>query len=344
MSRIIQGTLNEEGLDYMQEFIIDIEQRMISILDNMQMEELHKVLIERFQGVSIVYESSEVETNHKNENYCDMFISSKRVEGYSEKSLKYYKSTIENMINVLGKEIKYITTEDLREYLSKYYENSSCSKVTIDNIRRILSSFFSWLEDENYILKSPVRRIHKIRTGKVIKETYTDEHLEIMRDSCKEIRDLAMIDLLNSTGIRVGELVKLNIDDVNFNERECIVTGKGDKQRKVYFDARTKIHLENYLKSRIDDNNALFVSLIKPHNRLKISGVEIRMRELGRKLNITKIHPHKFRRTLATRAIDKGMPIEQVQQLLGHQKIDTTLKYAMVNQNNIKISHRKFIC
>lgn len=344
MSRIIQGTLNEEGLDYMQEFIIDIEQRMISILDNMQMEELHKVLIERFQGVSIVYESSEVETNHKNENYCDMFISSKRVEGCSEKSLKYYKSTIENMINVLGKEIKYITTEDLREYLSKYYENSSCSKVTIDNIRRILSSFFSWLEDENYILKSPVRRIHKIRTGKVIKETYTDEHLEIMRDSCKEIRDLAMIDLLNSTGIRVGELVKLNIDDVNFNERECIVTGKGDKQRKVYFDARTKIHLENYLKSRRDNNNALFVSLIKPHKRLKISGVEIRMRELGRKLNITKVHPHKFRRTLATRAIDKGMPIEQVQQLLGHQKIDTTLKYAMVNQNNIKISHRKFIC
>lgn len=344
MSRIIQGMLIEEGLDYMQEFIIDIEQRMISILDNMQMEELHKVLIERFQGGSIVYESSEVEPNHKNENYCDMFISSKRVEGCSEKSLKYYKSTIENMLNVLGKEIKHINTEDLKEYLSKYYENSSFSKVTIDNIRRILSSFFSWLEDENYILKSPVRRIHKIRTGKVIKETYTYEHLEIMRDSCKEIRDLAMIDLLNSTGIRVGELVKLNIDDVNFNERECIVTGKGDKQRKVYFDARTKIHLENYLKSRMDDNNALFVSLIKPHNRLKISGVEIRMRELGRKLNITKVHPHKFRRTLATRAIDKGMPIEQVQQLLGHQKIDTTLKYAMVNQNNIKISHRKFIC
>lgn len=328
----------------MQEFISYIEQSMINILDNIQMEELHKALIEGFKGVSLVYESNEAELSNEKKNYCDMFISSKRVEGCSEKSLKYYKSTIENMLNVLGKEIKHITTEDLREYLSNYYENSSCGKVTIDNIRRILSSFFSWLEDENYILKSPVRRIHKIKTGKVIKETYTDEHLEIMRDNCKGIRDLAMIDLLNSTGIRVGELVKLNIDDVNFNERECIVTGKGDKQRKVYFDARTKIHLENYLKSRIDDNSALFVSLIKPYNRLKISGVEIRMRELGRKLNITKVHPHKFRRTLATRAIDKGMPIEQVQQLLGHQKIDTTLKYAMVNQNNIKISHRKFIC
>jgi integrase/recombinase XerD len=192
-------------------------------------------------------------------------------------------------------------------------------------------------------LKSPVRRIHKIRTETVVKETYTDENIEIMRDNCKEIRDLAMIDLLNSTGMRVGELVRLNISDINFNERECIVLGKGDKQRKVYFDAKTKIHLQSYLKSRDDENDALFVSLLKPHNRLNISGVEIRMRNLGRRLNINKVHPHKFRRTLATRAIDKGMPIEQVQQLLGHSKIDTTLQYAMVNQNNVKNSHRKYI-
>ena len=192
-------------------------------------------------------------------------------------------------------------------------------------------------------MKSPVRPIHKIRTETVVKETYTDENIEIMRDNCKEIRDLAMIDLLNSTGMRVGELVKLNISDINFNERECIVLGKGDKQRKVYFDAKTKIHLQSYLKSRDDENDALFVSLLKPHNRLNISGVEIRMRNLGRRLNINKVHPHKFRRTLATRAIDKGMPIEQVQQLLGHSKIDTTLQYAMVNQNNVKNSHRKYI-
>ena len=192
-------------------------------------------------------------------------------------------------------------------------------------------------------MKSPVRRIHKIRTETVVKETYTDENIEIMRDNCKEIRDLAMIDLLNSTGMRVGELVRLNISDINFNERECIVLGKGDKQRKVYFDAKTKIHLQSYLKSRDDENDALFVSLLKPHNRLNISGVEIRMRNLGRRLNINKVHPHKFRRTLATRAIDKGMPIEQVQQLLGHSKIDTTLQYAMVNQNNVKDSHRKYI-
>lgn len=327
----------------MEKLIIEIEQGMVNLLNNMQMEELHKILLKNLQGINFIKEPNKKIVKTDEVDYCNLFICAKRVEGCSEKSIKYYKSTIENMLVRLRKQVKHITTEDLREYLGEYHKKSNCSKVTIDNIRRILSTFFSWLEDENYVLKSPVRRIHKIRTGKIVKEVYSDENLEIMRDSCVEIRDLAMIDLLNSTGIRVGELVKLNIDDIDFNERECIVEGKGDKQRKVYFDAKTKIHVQNYINSRVDDNKALFVSLLKPHNRLNISGVEIRMRGLGQKLNINKVHPHKFRRTLATRAIDKGMPIEQVQQLLGHQKIDTTLQYAMVNQNNVKISHRKFI-
>ena len=326
----------------MEKLIIEIEQEMVSLLNNRQMEELHRTLLKKLQGVAFI-DGTNKNTENKEIDYCNMFICAKQVEGCSSKSIKYYKSTIENMLRALDKPVKHITTEDLREYLAEYHKRSNCSKVTIDNIRRILSTFFSWLENENYILKSPVRRIHKIRTGKTVKEIYTDEHLEIMRDNCKEIRDLAIIDLLNSTGIRVGELVKLNIDDINFNDRECIVQGKGDKQRIVYFDARAKIHLQNYLNSRVDDNNALFVSLLKPYNRLNISGVEIRMRTLGKRLNINKVHPHKFRRTLATRAIDKGMPIEQVQHLLGHQKIDTTLEYAMINQNNVKISHRKYI-
>lgn len=326
-----------------EELIIEIEQQMINLLNNMQMEELHKVLLRKLQGLAFVDEVNNKNLENEEVDYCNIFICAKRVEGCSEKSIKYYKSTIENMLKILDKSVKHITTEDLRGYLAEYHERSNCSKVSIDNIRRILSTFFSWLEDENYILKSPVRRIHKIKTGKIVKEVYTDENLELMRDNCRELRDLAIIDLLNSTGIRVGELVKLNIEDIDFNERECIVVGKGDKERKVYFDARTKIHLQNYLNSRVDNNKALFVSLIKPYSRLNISGVEIRMRSLGRKLNINKVHPHKFRRTLATRAIDKGMPIEQVQHLLGHQKIDTTLQYAMVNQNNVKISHRKYI-
>lgn len=277
------------------------------------------------------------------QDYVKIFLAAKRVEGCSEKTARYYDSTIRNVLCAVKKEVFEITTEDLRIYLDNYQRMSGVSRVTIDNIRRILSSFFSWLEDEDYIQKSPVRRIHKVKTCRTVKETYSDEALELMRDHSECIRDLALIDMLASTGMRVGELVKLNKSDIDFESRECIVLGKGNKQRKVYFDARTKIHLQRYLQSRTDNNDALFVSLQKPNNRLQISGVEIRLRALGRKLDMNKVHPHKFRRTLATTAIDKGMPIEQVQQLLGHQSIDTTLQYAMVNQNNVKVSHRKFI-
>jgi site-specific recombinase XerD len=286
---------------------------------------------------------SEIEKNNLVINYVELFLSAKRIEGCSEKTLNYYKSTIETMLNKLNKEVKHIVTDDIRGYLTDYQEQKKLSKVTIDNIRRILSSFFSWLEDEDYILKSPVRRIHKVKTISNIKETYSDEALELMRDHCTEIRDLAMIDMLASTGMRVGEMVLLNRNDIDFNERECIVFGKGSKERVVYFDARTKLHLQNYLESRTDDDPALFVSLKSPHVRLKIGGIEVRLREFGKQLGLQKVHPHKFRRTLATMAIDKGMPIEQLQQLLGHRKIDTTLQYAMVKQSNVKIAHRKYI-
>ena len=301
------------------------------------------VLEHKLWNVEIVNKTVEDSFDKSNEEFTELFISAKRVEGCSSKTLRYYLATINKMTDTVGKHITKITTEDLRKYLSDYHEENNCSKSNIDNIRRILSSFFSWLEDEDYILKSPVRRIHKIKSAKTVKETYTDEMLECMRDNCGSLRDLAIIDMLASTGMRVGELVHLNIEDVDFENRECVVLGKGSKERPVYFDARTKIHLRNYLESRNDDNPALFVSMLKPYNRLKISGVEIRLRELGQKLDITKVHPHKFRRTLATRAIDKGMPIEQVQKLLGHSKIDTTMQYAMVDQENVKLSHRKFI-
>ena len=272
-----------------------------------------------------------------------LFLTAKEVEGCSPKTIAYYEATLQHMSTTLAKSYTQIESDDLRRYLNDYEVNRGSSKVTIDNIRRIMSSFFSWLEDEDYIVKSPVRRIHKVKTAKVIKETYTDEALEIMRDNCCNVRDLAMIDLLASSGMRVGEMVALNRDDINFNERECVVFGKGSKERIVYFDARTKIHLQNYLESRTDTCSALFVSLTAPHDRLQIGGVERRLRELGKRLNLPRVHPHKFRRTLATSAIDKGMPIEQVQQLLGHQKIDTTMHYAMVKQQNVKLAHRKYI-
>lgn len=324
-----------------EQLITEIQRRMLPYLNNEQLLHLKNTLTNTMQEVAVTYEASTPTANGK--DALESFLTAKRIEGCSEKTLSYYQKTIEAMLSNIGKTAQQITTDDLRQYLTMYQVQRGSSKVTIDNIRRILSSFFSWLEDEDFIVKSPVRRIHKVKTAKVVKDTYTDEALELMRDNCTSERDLALIDLLASSGMRVGELVTLNREDLNFNERECVVIGKGNKERLVYFDARTKIHLQNYLDHRTDGNPALFVTLKAPYHRLMIGGVETRLRELGKRLNIPKVHPHKFRRTMATTAIDKGMPIEQVQQLLGHQKIDTTMHYAMVKQQNVKLAHRKYI-
>lgn len=329
----------------MKELLINqIVREMLPSLNNAQMGQLQKVLEKAFSRYDVIENSgAELEEQQTNEKLIELFLAAKRVEGCSEKTIKYYKATIEAMLNSIGRMAQEVETDDLRTYLTNYQNEKGSSKVTIDNIRRILSSFFSWLEDEDYILKSPVRRIHKVKTAATVKDTYTDEALEKMRDNCDNLRDLALVDMLASTGMRVGELVLLNREDINFDERECVVLGKGDKERIVYFDARTKIHLQNYLNERTDNNPALFVSLKAPFERMHIGGIEVRLRELGKKLDIPKVHPHKFRRTLATMAIDKGMPIEQLQKLLGHQRIDTTMQYAMVKQSNVKQAHRKYI-
>lgn len=321
----------------MEEKLVAILNEMADYLSIAQLKKLQEVLL------SNLAENVADAKNISNSEYLDMFIAAKQIEGCSERTTRYYKVTIEHFLRNVRTHIRKITTDEIRTYLVDYQKINNCSKVTIDNVRRNISSFFSWLEEEDYILKSPMRRIHKIKTKQPVKMIITDEAIEKLRDSCECIRDLAMIDLLYSTGIRVGELVNLNIDDVNFDERECVVFGKGDKERRVYFDAKAKLHLQNYIEGRMDDNPALFVTLDAPHDRLKISGVEIRIRELGRKNQLERIHPHKFRRSMATRAIDKGMPIEQVQKILGHSQIDTTMQYAIVNQNNVKSSHRKYI-
>ena len=321
----------------MEEKVVIILNEMSEYLSVSQMKKLQEVMLRVFA------EREEEKKQIPNDEYLKMFLDAKAIEGCSDRTIQYYRVTIEKMLQEQICSVRKITTEDMRAYLSDYQKINNCSKVTVDNVRRNISSFFSWLEDENYILKSPMRRIHKIKTNQQIKEVISDEDIERLRDNCRCKRDLAMIDLLYSTGIRVGELVNLNISDVDFESRECVVFGKGGKERRVYFDAKAKLHLLNYIKSRKDNNPALFVTLDAPYDRLKISGVEIRMRSLGRSINMTKIHPHKFRRTMATRAIDKGMPIEQVQKILGHSQIDTTMQYAMVNQSNVKTSHRKYI-
>ena len=321
----------------MEEKLVAIINEMADYLNLSQMKKLQEVLLNHLT------DTPASNTNISNDEYLKLFLEAKRIEGCSERTLQYYRVTVEQLLKKIETPIRKITTEEVRTYLVNYEQTRTCSKVTIDNIRRNISSFFSWLEEEDYILKSPMRRIHKIKTKTVVKEVISDENMEKMRDGCKNLRDLAIIDLLYSTGIRVGELVRLNIKDINFEQRECIVFGKGDKERRVYFDAKAKIHLMEYLVSRTDENPALFVTLDAPHSRLKISGVEIRLRTLGRELSLERIHPHKFRRTMATRAIDKGMPIEQVQKILGHSQIDTTMQYVVVNQDSVKSSHRKYI-
>ena len=328
--------IDKRGIS-MEEKIVTIINKMADYLNISQMKKLQEVLLQTFSKNTIQKEEI------SNDEYLRLFLAAKRIEGCSERTIKYYSVTVVRMLQKIETPVRKISTEEIRKYLVDYQKINDCSKVTVDNVRRNISSFFSWLEEEDYILKSPMRRIHKIKTKQPVKEIISDEAIELLRDHCQCPRDLAMIDLLYSTGIRVGELVNLNISDIDFEARECIVFGKGDKERKVYFDAKAKLHLLNYLHKRDDDNPALFVTLDAPHERLKISGVEVRIRTLGRKLNMGKIHPHKFRRTMATRAIDKGMPIEQVQKLLGHSQIDTTMQYAIVNQTNVKTSHQKFI-
>ena len=326
--------------------ILNITKDMKDSLTDYQLNKLKESLIINFEKVEFIIKTDELkhqEELDENRKMIESFISSKQVEGCSNRTVKYYKEIIDKFNENFDKSIKKITTEEIRNYLSDYKDNSSCGSTTIDNIRRVLSSFFSWLEDEDFIIKSPIRRIHRIKTPTVVKEILTDENLENLRDKCENVRDLSLVELLISTGMRVGELVNLNINNLNFEDRSCIVLGKGNKEREVYFDAKTKLHLKEYLSKRNDNNDALFVSLRKPYQRLSISGIELIIRNLGVSTNINRVHPHKFRRTLATMAIDKGMPVEQVQKLLGHVKIETTMHYALVNQSNVKISHRRYI-
>lgn len=327
----------------MNEWLInDICVQMQGNLTENQMKCLRKVLADNIKGIRISNPEEHLNTQNSIQ-YLEKYLAAKKLEGCSEKTITYYKTTIEKLLLVVDKNVREITTEEFRTYLSAYQSEHNNSMVTIDNIRRIISGFFTWLEDEDYIVKSPARRIHKVKTAQLIKETFTDENLEELRNACDELRDLVIIEFLASTGVRIGELVKIDRDSINFYERSCIVHGKGNKQREVYFDARTKFHLQEYLDSRTDKEKALFVSLNKPYKRLSASGIEKIIKKIGAKTEIERVYPHKFRRSLATMAIDKGMPIEQVQKLLGHVRIDTTMHYAMVNQSNVKMAHRKYI-
>ena len=271
------------------------------------------------------------------------FLLAKKLEGCSNTTIKYYYDILFRFIMSINKDIHELTTTDVRSYLNLYNETHNIKNGSLDNMRRIFSSFFEWLLQEDYISRNPVKKIKRIKVDKIIRKPFTDEEIELLRDACNNIRDLTIIDLLNSSGIRVSELCGLNRDDINLVKREGVVFGKGSKERIIYFDAKTKIHLRDYLSRRIDDSPALFVSNRYPYKRLQKSGVEILLKDIGVRGGVQGVHPHRFRRTLATNLINRGVPIEQVQQILGHSKIDTTLIYAIVNQNNVKLNHERFI-
>ena len=322
------------------QIIEKLQEQLIKTLDAEKANRICRILDEILAEFSIC-KISKRET--KTDLLLDDFIQAKKLEGCSAKTLAYYKSTLEKLFISSKKIATEISSEDIRTYLSNFQTSRQVSKMTIDNNRRIFSTFFSWLENEDLIIKSPMRKIHKVKQDITVQKVFTDENMVILRDNCMDARSKALVDLLESTGMRVGELVKLNRTDIDFEQRQTIVIGKGSKEREVYFNASAKLHLKEYLNSRIDDSPALFVQKKAPYNRLSISGIESSLRKLGQCANINKVHPHRFRRTMATEAINRGMPIEQVQRLLGHAKIDTTMRYAQVDQQNVKMSHRKYL-
>lgn len=322
---------------------MQMEERVNRLLNEMT-EFLSCAQLKKLQEAAVkIFSEQEVRAaDASNDEYMNMFLDAKSIEGCSDKTVHFYRYAIQMLFRFVQTPVRRITTEELRRFMTEYQKMNNCSKVTLNNIRRNLNSFFAWLEEENHIMKSPMKRIHNIKTNKVVKEVITEDDIEKLRDLCDSPRDLAVLDLLYSSGMRIGELVNLNRKDISMDERECVVFGKGGKERKAYFDAKTKNDLEKYLSSRTDDNPALFVSRRMPHTRISSGAVESQFRSLGRKAGL-RIHPHKFRRSMATRALNKGMPIEQVQRLLGHNKLDTTLIYAQVSQDNVKNAHQRYL-
>ena len=314
-------------------------------LNQRQITELNQSLMFNLEDVELVHKEKPFDEDYKKENkrLFESFLDSKKLEGRSDNTLHYYRTTLEKLLASFDKPLQNVTTNDIREWLLLYKE-TGVSNTTVNNVRRIFSSFFGWLEAEEYILRDPMRRIHRVKEEYQIKKPFSEWEIERLRVHLKDsVRDRAMFELLLSTGMRLTELRGLNQGDVDFSEREIIVFGKGAKQRIVYFDERTSLFLQKYLESRDDDNPALFVTIKNPHERLGKAGIGTTVREWGRNTNIENVHPHRFRRTMATRALRAGMPIEQIQVILGHSSIETTRIYAKVNQDDVKYAHRKYV-
>ena len=317
-----------------------VEKIVSKVLQWMQGKELRD-LKEALYSVLSDYDISEKSTELQKidrswEEELGTFLVRKKVEGRSERTIELYSLHLRRMLKYLNKPVNEITESDLFLYISMYREKRHVSGAYLDNIRLVFSSFFSWLNAKGYISKNPAAGLDPIKTEKRIKKPLSDTELEKLRRKCRLERDLALIECLYSTGVRVSELIALN-------RKDMVVYGKGAKERETYLTAASCMHLQEYLDSRTDNNEALFVSLKAPHKRLTVSGVEEVLRRLGRQTGIDKVHPHRFRRTMATNILNKGMPIEEVKEILGHVKLDTTMIYCQISRENVRHSHRKYM-
>jgi site-specific recombinase XerD len=307
-------------------------------------EELKNVLYCVLSGYEITEKTRELRNvNGGWEEELGEFLVRKRVEGRSEGTIQQYNQHLRRMLRYIDKSVGEITEADLFMYISMYKKQREVSNGYLDNIRLVFSSFFSWLSNKGYIGKNPAAGLDPIRTEKRIKKPLSDTELERIRRKCAIERDLALIECLYSTGVRVSELVSLNRKDIDFDGLKLVVYGKGAKERETYLTEASCMHLKEYLDTRTDGNEALFVSLKAPHERLTVSGVEEILRRLGRSTGIEKVHPHRFRRTMATNILNKGMPIEEVKEILGHTKLDTTLIYCQISKENVRHHHKKYM-
>ena len=314
-------------------------------LNQSQLEHLANVLYVNFHGKKIIQECTEIIPSGMDgdEAKIRMFIASKKAINRQDNTLKQYSREIYHMLDFLGKRLDDITGMDLRYYYGIMREKHHIKMSTMQTRLHYLSSFWDFLITEELVHTNPVKKVGLLKIEKTIKKPYSAEEMEALRSGCKNIRDRALIEFLYSTGVRVSELVSLNVEDIKMGKQELYVYGKGNKERKTYLTDSAKFYLKRYLKERkASSQEPLFVTLGKPHNRLTVSGTQYMLRQLGKVCGIENVHPHRFRRTIATDLLNRGMPIEQVKEFLGHEKLDTTMIYCMVKAENVQSSHKKY--
>ena len=327
-------------------FVNSILNDMEPILTSRQLTELHTVLQQVITNYSISSDEKlygDVDYRELNRMLIDQFLEDKKLAGLSDKSLCLYQHSLEYTVKVLYKGFDSIIHDYIFDFFNFLIEENKSSMVTVDNYRRILNSFYGYCVTNGLLYKNPILKINAIKRVKKIKQAYSYEEIIFLRENLNTLRDKAIFELLLSSGMRVGDLVKLNHKDLNMNECAVIVHGKGDKEREVFFNELAKVSINRYLESRVDTNPALFVSLHSPYHRLGISGVETMLRELGKRSGVNKVHPHRFRRHFATQMIRKGVHIEQVQQLLGHAEIETTQMYIVNDEDEIAYNHKRYV-